>query len=84
MCAYLKDLFLNQVLEILRSGTRYCKDISLAECSEVEGRLHYRNKLYVPDSHKLRMRLCKEHHDHPVTGHPGVIKTFNLIRREYY
>jgi RNase H-like domain found in reverse transcriptase/Reverse transcriptase (RNA-dependent DNA polymerase)/Integrase zinc binding domain/Integrase core domain/Aspartyl protease/Chromo (CHRromatin Organisation MOdifier) domain len=82
--AYLEDPFPNQVLEMLRSGTRYCKDISLAECSEVEGRLYYRNKLYVPNSHKLRMRLCKEHHDHPVAGHPGVAKTFNLIRREYY
>jgi hypothetical protein len=82
--AYLKDPFPNQVLEILRSGTRYCKDILLAEYSEVKGRLYYRNKLYVPNSYKLCIHLCKEHHNHPVTGHPGVTKTFNLIRREYY
>jgi hypothetical protein len=82
--AYFEDPFPNQVLEMLRNETRYCRDISLAECSEIESRLHYRGKLYIPDCHKLRMRICKEHHDHPVAGHPGVAKTFNLIRREYY
>ena len=79
-----KDLFPMRILELLRSGARHSKEISLAECTEMDGRLHYRGKIYVPDSHALKMRLCKSVHDSPVAGHPGRAKTFDLLQRHYY
>lgn len=82
--AYEADPFPAKVLKMLEDGTRHCKQISLSECSELDGRLHYRGRLYIPDYHELKMRICQEHHDHPIAGHPGVAKTFNLIQREYY
>ena len=82
--AYNADPLPKKVLRMLQEGVRHSRDISLAECREVNGRLCYRGKLYVPDYHELKMRICQEHHDHPIAGHPGVAKTFNLIRREYY
>ena len=78
------DPFPVKILNLLRSGARHSKDISLAECTEIDGRLHYREKMFVPDSHALKMRLCESVHDSPVAGHPGRAKTFDLLQRHYY
>src|SRR6266705_5304589 len=46
--AYASDPFPNEVLELLRTGARHCKTISLAECSkDPTRRLRYRGKLYI-------------------------------------
>jgi hypothetical protein len=54
---------------MFRKGTRRFKEISLTDCSDVKGRLHYRGRTYVPDLHQLRLRLTRQYHDTPVTGH---------------
>ena len=81
---YELDPFPNSILTLLRNGASHSKDITLAECEDRDGRLYYRERLYVPDLHDLRLRLCKEHHDSPVAGHPGRAKTFGLLSRTYY
>jgi hypothetical protein len=37
---------------------------------EVDGILLYMNKIYVPNSHKLRSMILKEMHNVPYVGHP--------------
>jgi len=39
--AYHTDLFPQRILQMLKDGTRKCKDISLSECSERGGQLLY-------------------------------------------
>ena len=82
--AYRQDPLPNEVLQALRSGARRHAQLTLAECEDREGRLYYRGKLYVPDYHPLKMRLCKEVHDRPAAGHKGVARTCALLAREYY
>ncbi|KAH0604507.1 uncharacterized protein H6S33_006884 [Morchella sextelata] len=83
--AYQVDSFPNKILTMLRNGVRHSNKISLAECTEDNnGRLLYRGALYVPDDNDLRLRLLKEHHGKPSTGHPGRAKTLGLLNREYY
>ena len=48
---YQQDPFLKKILDMLRKGTRRSKKISLADYSDVKGRLHYRGRIYVPDLH---------------------------------
>jgi len=48
------------------------------------GYLLYSNRIYVPDANDLRLRVLRDHHDHPLAGHPGQTKTLKLISREYY
>lgn len=36
-----------------------------------EGLLLYKDHYYVPDTHDLRLRITKEHHDPKTAGHPG-------------
>ena len=81
---YRQDPFPHKVLQQLRNGERHSKEITLSECTEINGQLHYRERIYVPDHHFLRLRLCREHHDTPVAGHPGKAKTYELLVRNYY
>jgi hypothetical protein len=45
------------------------------------GLLLYKDLIYVPES--LRMSVLQEHHDAPLAGHPGIIKTLELVTRNY-
>jgi len=74
-----------KVLAILEKKVRYCKDITLAECSKSPtGRLLYRRKFYVPAYGPLRLYLIQTHHEVPVAGHPGRSKTLELLTRNYH
>jgi len=82
--AYQVDEFPGRILGLLRDGTRQCKEISLADCKEMNGRLFYRDCLFVSDHTPLRLRLLQDHHDPPAMGHPGRAKTLELLARKYY
>ena len=40
-------------------------------------------RIYVPPSGDLCLRVLRSYHDHPVSGHFGINKTLALIRQEY-
>lgn len=46
--------------------------------------LRWDDRLYVPNSHDLRLRILRHVHDDISAGHPGIDKTFNRLRREFY
>ena len=70
---------------MLEKKVRYCKDITLVECSwSPTGRLLYRGKFYVPAYGPLRLYLIQMHHEVPVAGHSGQSKTPELISRNYH
>ena len=82
--AYQVDQFPGRILGLLRDSTRQCKEISLADCKEMNGRLFYWDCNFVPDHTPLRLRLLQDHHDPPAMGHPGRAKTLELLARKYY
>ena len=81
---YEQDLLSNRVLQLLANKANYSKDFTIADCANVDGRLHYRDHLYVPDYHVLQLRLCRLHHDSPHAGHLGIGNTYELLHRNYY
>jgi hypothetical protein len=81
--AYATDPFPNKVLQMLRDGTKQCKDITLAECEERNNLLLYRRQIWVPDYEPLRLHLMQQHHDTPTAGHPGRSKTLEYLSRTY-
>jgi hypothetical protein len=81
--AYRDDPLPNKILDAIRQGGSL-KDITVAECTEQEGKVWYRGKFYVPEGDQLRLRLIQGHHDTALAGHPGRAKTFDLLDRKYY
>ena len=50
---------------------------------DTTGLLHLDNRIYVPNSGNLRLRVLQYKHDHPIAGHFGHNRTLDLIRREF-
>jgi len=47
------------------------------------GLLRIDNKIYVPNIESLRTTLLRSHHDSILAGHQGVLKTLELLQRNY-
>ena len=47
------------------------------------GLLRLDNRIYVPDSKNLRLRVLQYKHDYPISGHFRHNRTLDLIRREF-
>ena len=48
-----------------------------------DGFLRLDDRIYIPSSDDLRLRILRYKHDHILSGHYGYNKTLELIRREY-
>lgn len=81
---YSAEPFPQKILDMRNKGERQSEDISLAECTEVEGRLLCRSSIYVPDYDPLKLRILQLYHDAGSAGHPRCEKIFELISRDYY
>ena len=55
--AQVSDQFVSQVLEMLRTGARHHNRIPLAECEERDQVLYFRERKYVSNSNRLRLRI---------------------------
>ena len=69
-------------------GIPKSKELQLSECSIVNERLYFRDRLYVPESLDLdipiRTWLLQMAHDSVETGHPGKNKLYEVISRDYF
>ena len=55
--AYATDPLPSRIINLIASGSRHSREISLPDCRVHQGRLYFRNRLYVPDHDPLRLRL---------------------------
>ncbi|HEV7736662.1 MAG TPA: reverse transcriptase domain-containing protein, partial [Chlamydiales bacterium] len=46
--------------------------------------LWYQEHLYIPPNRPLRTSVIRTHHSTSLTGHPGVAKTIELLKRNYW
>ena len=81
---YKQDSLTNRVFQLLADRANYSKDLTIADRANVDGRLHYRERLYVSNYYVLQLRLCCLHHDSPHVGHLGIGNTDKLLHRNYY
>jgi Integrase zinc binding domain len=64
-------------------GIPHSKEISLSECEIRDGRLYFRNRLYVPDN-ELRILLTQTAHTSAETGHPGKNRLYECLSRDWF
>jgi hypothetical protein len=62
------------------------KELSMAmvDCKVVEGRIYYRDRLFVPPDDELKVQIMRRYHSSGPGGHPGKHKTVDLIMREFW
>ena len=61
-----------------------CPGVSLQNCSVRDGVLYKQDVLWVPNDERLLAELIGEVHNPPASGHPGINRTVDLLRRHYY
>jgi transposase InsO family protein/predicted aspartyl protease len=80
---YQTDPFPTDILGKLERGERTSHLITLSECEARDGRLYYRDRLFIPEYEELHLYLLQQNHDVPSAGHCGQAKTFELLSRGY-
>jgi transposase InsO family protein len=58
--------------------------LSITDLAEEEGRLRWRDRLWVPDSEPLRTALMQEAHDAALSGHPGSNQLKGMLSRKFF
>jgi len=59
--------------------------VSISECSLTPaGHLMFRERLWVPDSEKLRTKIVQDTHDSRACGHPGRDNTGAILARQFF
>ena len=72
---YEQDLLPNRVLQLLADGANYFKDLTIEDYVNVDSRLYYQDRLYIPNQHVLQLRLCCLHYDSFHADHLGIGNT---------
>jgi len=61
---------------ILTNGS--LKEITIAECTEQDGKIQYRGRCFVPENDQVQLQSIQEHYDTALAGHPDRAKRFDL------
>ena len=65
-------------------GERHSHQYSLLNYFLNNRHLYHHGKLYLPNQESLHLRILQESHDQPMTGHPGVARTYEILKHSYY
>ena len=72
------------ISQTIMNEERHSRQCSLSDYFLDNGRFHHHGKLYLPNQKLLRLRILWESHDQPMTGHPGVARTYEILQHLYY
>ena len=77
------NIFASQVLKALRNEARHHNRISFVECEKQDNFLYFREKKYVLNSNRLRLRLIQLTYDSTIEEHSDKAKCYDLVNRAY-
>ena len=89
-----EDPLTKQMIQAVQDGQQVFKGFQDKKFRQNDGMLMVKEdkvkrgaaewKWWIPQQEELLRHLLFEHHDTPITGHPGRAKTLELIRRRYF
>ena len=56
----------------------------LSKTKLVDGRIYFKNKVFVPDVSQSKFRFIQKFHDDPAARHLNKTKTYEILNRYYY
>jgi hypothetical protein len=54
------------------------------DCKICENKIYYKNRLFIPENTKLKMQIIYKTHNSKAGGHPGRMKTTELVSKSYF
>ncbi len=81
------DPALKTIFEFLDQDQRKTPDQirkKFSEYAKVGNTITYQGKIYVPNNEEVKRELLMAKHDAPIAGHPGRVRTAELVARDYY
>jgi hypothetical protein len=57
---------------------------AINNCKICENRIYYRNRLFIPENTELKMQIIYRIHNSEAGGHPGRMKTTELVSKSYF
>ena len=79
-----KDPLVLNALQALKGEVPTQLRSHLSDWSYDAGIVTYQGLVFLPDQDNIRWDIVKLHHDHPTAGHPGYLKTHQLISAGYW
>lgn len=80
-----EDPDLKKIIEILKENRNTTMKKLLSEEHRLLGNtVIRRDKVYVPNNKAIKMKILQSRHDSLLAGHPGRLRTNELIQRDYY
>ena len=69
---------------MIMNGDCHSRQYSLSDYSLDNRCLYYHGKLYLPNQESLRLQILQKSHNQPMTRHPGVARTYEILQCSYY
>jgi hypothetical protein len=76
----LKNPFFRQWPKFIRAEIGF----AMNNCKICENRIYYRNRLFIPENTELKMQIIYRTYNSETRGHPGRIKTTELVSKSYF
>jgi hypothetical protein len=79
-----QDILMKSTFDALTMGTLLPLNSRQEDWKIEDNFLFYKERCYVPDSLDLRWQIAHQYHDMMLTGHPGQLRTQELIQEHYW
>ena len=57
---------------------------SMGGNQKIDGIWENQGRVVVPDDDNLKRQILRLYHDHPLAGHPGILRTERLVAKDYW
>ena len=77
------DTLVTDAIRALRNREALPMKSKISDWTFEEGLIFYRDKCYVPNDQELQRKILQQYHNSIPLGHPGQLRTQEIIRRDY-